>query len=1585
MNPATGGGADAANKMYDVRDARTASHNVVQKHDVVQLRPGAKDVGDMISGDMLGEVTDVAGQEDEGRNFELADGTARVCWTSTTSGRREDSRWGVHQVRDLQVLDRRHYRLLPVALYNAADRDRAEFCLTDPLEPVEPAQLPAALTSNATEIEQGLIADVDVELDILHLDTGVTATVHHTQVTGVHAFRSSVATVAVNPKNEGDDLALCGLRNVFCDVMVMFADNAIVVLPNVSVHDVVNELAEYDSDLDPDLPCYYEERRDCFFYPGQELRTPRLYKKHKNRYIVGSWRRAHTTGKVVRVVPFALSLRVLAISEADTIPLVKSAMRAEAAAEKEAARGAAATRGGPPGSTPPAPGGPQPAPRAVPAAHAGGYSAADSDGGAWHDEDEEGEEDYEEEYEEEESFEDLDGDDGVSMYSQMEEGGLLLGAHPSRVSPLTCVRYEEPPRFGDVGLIDEALVDKLRDISAAGPTDEKPRLVQVLDEPIAPSRSFPSQSGSGLQFGMDAIDRHLFDRRYAQRRFDDYKLALRHLRQKISWDRKRSVLVVGTRMKVKVRWLDGTTSGWMDPRLLYNLRHTQDFDFFPGEMVALGSEFMRDDIHAHPEKRADAEVSCYDLQAVEDCGVGVGDLVLHCPRNPATLLRSRTGTERWTCPKCTLSNITIRCAACTAFKPLNLLSKHPEEDDDDDDDDAAGNAAAPRTLSTLHLVGCPGVVIVSPPSPVWRPYLLCQLQLADPATAPATVRGFAAEVEQLRADLSSDTDIAVRVVHSSSAASEDLTAALDVLPSWVVKLAPESGGDDAAEPFVNVAAAVSAAVASDSSAAADEGSSAAPDGAAGQAAPAEGADARAAFNSNDNHVVLKLAAARKSLMIVLNDVQWAVRHVAASLKELLQVERSRPKSTYIGMIKNVEAGERVATVDWVFFDPENTPQSVLPQDPFKELAATAELVPQFTTILNNQDGGTADADGTAEHGQKLEDSQAKFQATIDKATATAAQAPPAYGGPGDIEPDHVHSEHPDGIGRATFFTTARTVQAGVVQEMIGDGTIRVRWHRHGNKGRPSTAQDDEVVPLTDVVFVDYSDGDDLPLGPEDGFGPADDAAGGAAAAPEAVPSVLSACKSVLNELFACIDRSEVPFDSSRALKILQHANEDVAAKLWSVLEDARRIFARPEPDTSDAATGKQEEKQKEEEEEEREARVLRALPMMKKAWNILCQVPEGMPSEGADAPPGDAAPAEEGQPGDAPAATAGEAPPLAAPRAEVEAEAEVEADADEESLEEDPTERFVVIEAFEDHQYLKSASGVTLNMKRIQKEWKAFHKNLPPGIKVVASETQPQLLQAVIEGPSHTPYRNALYAFQMYLPDQFPFTPPKAKIVSNNLRLNPNLYANGYICLSLLGTWDSHQTCEEWSDKSTLLQVFVSIQGLVLTKEPYYNEPGYHNHLGTEEGRQNSVAYNEQVYLLTLRYLTALLRNEPLHLKDEIRAFVKRNWEGTLRRAEKYIAAARRKADRAPPPPPPAAPPAASSSSAPDDQDAPKSDKRLVTEAELCEKGNSSILNEDGLVEPVSYGFSVSLKTSVLPQLKQVLEERGFMPKGWAA
>lgn len=57
----------------------------------------------------------------------------------------------------------------------------------------------------------------------------------------------------------------------------------------------------------------------------------------------------------------------------------------------------------------------------------------------------------------------------------------------------------------------------------------------------------------------------------------------------------------------------------------------------------------------------------------------------------------------------------------------------------------------------------------------------------------------------------------------------------------------------------------------------------------------------------------------------------------------------------------------------------------------------------------------------------------------------------------------------------------------------------------------------------------------------------------------------------------------------------------------------------------------------------------------------------------------------------------------------------------------------------------------------------------------------------------------------------------------------------------------------------------MSIQGLILVPEPYYNEPSYDQYRGTEEGNLASKQYNESALLLTLESILRSSRSPPPH------------------------------------------------------------------------------------------------------------------------
>lgn len=166
-------------------------------------------------------------------------------------------------------------------------------------------------------------------------------------------------------------------------------------------------------------------------------------------------------------------------------------------------------------------------------------------------------------------------------------------------------------------------------------------------------------------------------------------------------------------------------------------------------------------------------------------------------------------------------------------------------------------------------------------------------------------------------------------------------------------------------------------------------------------------------------------------------------------------------------------------------------------------------------------------------------------------------------------------------------------------------------------------------------------------------------------------------------------------------------------------------------------------------------------------------------------------------------------------------------------------------------------------LKKVQQDWNILQNNLPEGIYVRVYEDRMDLLRTVIVGAYGTPYQDGLFFFDFHLPLEYPDVPPSAYYHSGGWRINPNLYEEGKVCLSLLNTWTGRGN-EVWHPStSSILQVLVSLQGLVLNSKPYFNEAGYDKQVGTAEGEKNSLSYNENTFLLNCKTMLYLMRKPP--------------------------------------------------------------------------------------------------------------------------
>nr|XP_061779077.1 (E3-independent) E2 ubiquitin-conjugating enzyme UBE2O-like isoform X1 [Nerophis lumbriciformis] len=179
----------------------------------------------------------------------------------------------------------------------------------------------------------------------------------------------------------------------------------------------------------------------------------------------------------------------------------------------------------------------------------------------------------------------------------------------------------------------------------------------------------------------------------------------------------------------------------------------------------------------------------------------------------------------------------------------------------------------------------------------------------------------------------------------------------------------------------------------------------------------------------------------------------------------------------------------------------------------------------------------------------------------------------------------------------------------------------------------------------------------------------------------------------------------------------------------------------------------------------------------------------------------------------------------------------------------------------------------------VRKEMALLATSLPDGIMVKTFEDRMDLLSALVKGPTRTPYEDGLFLFDIQLPNIYPAVPPLFRYLSQcSGRLNPNLYDNGKVCVSLLGTWIGKGN-ERWTSKSSLLQVLISIQGLILVNEPYYNEAGFDSDRGLQEGYENSRCYNEMALIKMVQSMTLLLQHPVEVFQQEVQEhFLSNGW-----------------------------------------------------------------------------------------------------------
>jgi len=126
---------------------------------------------------------------------------------------------------------------------------------------------------------------------------------------------------------------------------------------------------------------------------------------------------------------------------------------------------------------------------------------------------------------------------------------------------------------------------------------------------------------------------------------------------------------------------------------------------------------------------------------------------------------------------------------------------------------------------------------------------------------------------------------------------------------------------------------------------------------------------------------------------------------------------------------------------------------------------------------------------------------------------------------------------------------------------------------------------------------------------------------------------------------------------------------------------------------------------------------------------------------------------------------------------------------------------------------------------------------------------------AIIFGSEGTEYDSCCIPLSILLPPDYPKSPPKVYcgISVDSLKFNPNIFTEGKLCLSILNTWGNHGSIGKWDpENSSLYQILVSIQSLVFTSDPYFNDSTKDHLRNTQYGCNENEKYNTRLRMIAV-------------------------------------------------------------------------------------------------------------------------------------
>jgi len=141
---------------------------------------------------------------------------------------------------------------------------------------------------------------------------------------------------------------------------------------------------------------------------------------------------------------------------------------------------------------------------------------------------------------------------------------------------------------------------------------------------------------------------------------------------------------------------------------------------------------------------------------------------------------------------------------------------------------------------------------------------------------------------------------------------------------------------------------------------------------------------------------------------------------------------------------------------------------------------------------------------------------------------------------------------------------------------------------------------------------------------------------------------------------------------------------------------------------------------------------------------------------------------------------------------------------------------------------------------RLTKELREIENDPPHNVSVGIVKDNLLHWEAIIFGPTESPYSNGIFKLDIKFPNDYPFKPPIIKFVTKVY--HPNIDKDGTICVDILKN--------QWSPALTIEKVLLSICDLLTTPNP--NDP-----LNTDAARKyldDIEEYNNYVRQYVAKY-----------------------------------------------------------------------------------------------------------------------------------